>query len=171
MTAAAETVEQRNLAVVERMNDAFNRHDFAAAVACHAPAFDNHGHRVPRAAMTAIYQDIATRFPDISIEVQECIAQGDHVVVRWIYRGTHLGIGRLPVDGGQMVGVAPTGRAFAVQHIHWFTLRNGLIVAHRACRDDVGMLVQLGLLPEPPPFAIPPAETAGAAIQPRRRQR
>jgi hypothetical protein len=34
-----------------------------------------------------------------------------------------------------------------VQHIHWLTLRDGLIVEHRACRDDVGRMNQLGLMP------------------------
>ena len=47
----------------------------------------------------------------------------------------------------------PTGNQYAVQHIHWFTLRDGLIIEHRANRDDVGMMVQLGLLAAaPPPF-------------------
>ena len=161
LTSAIEpergTVEERNLRVVQRMNDAFNRHDFDTAVACHAPEVDNHSQRVPRAVIAAIYRDILTRFPDVSIDVQDCLAQGNSVVVRWIYRGTHRGVGTLPVDGGQLVGVPPTGRSFAVQHLHWWTLEDGLIVAHRACRDDVGMLVQLGLLPEPPAFVLPHA--------------
>lgn len=152
---ASETVEARNLAVVARMNAAFNRHDFDAAVVCHAAEFENHGRPANHAIQRAIYHDIHTRFPDIAVDVLDCVAAGDSVILRWIYRGTHLGVGRLPVDGGQMVGVAPTGRRFAVQHQHWFTLKDGLIVAHSGCRDDVGMLVQLGLLPEPPPF-IPP---------------
>jgi len=42
--------------------------------------------------------------------------------------GTHLGVGRLPVNGGLLVGVAPTGKHYSVQHIHWFTLRDGLII-------------------------------------------
>lgn len=158
MTIAAApkpgTLEARNLAVIERMNAAFNQHDFETAVACHAPTFVNHGRPANHAIQRAIYHDIHTRFPDVAVEVLDCLAQGDSVVLRWLYRGTHLG--KLPVDGGQMVGVAPTGRKFEVQHLHWFTLRDGLIVEHSGCRDDVGMLVQLGLLPEPPPF-IPPA--------------
>jgi hypothetical protein len=35
-----------------------------------------------------------------------------------------------------------------VQHIHWYVLENGLLVEHWANRDDVGMMQQLGLLPE-----------------------
>jgi len=48
--------------------------------------------------------------------------------VRLTVSGTHLGVGRLPVNGGLLVGVAPTGKHYSVQHIHWFTLRDGLII-------------------------------------------
>jgi hypothetical protein len=48
---------------------------------------------------------------------------------------------------------ADGGRSFSVQHMHWYTLRDGLIVAHTACRDDLGMMVQLGLLTRPTPYA------------------
>jgi predicted ester cyclase len=49
-----------------------------------------------------------------------------------------------------LVGVPPTGRSFSVQHIHWFTLASGTIAEHRATHDDIGMMIQLGLLPAPP---------------------
>lgn len=47
--------------------------------------------------------------------------------------------------------VAPTGKSFSVLHTHWFKLKDGLIVEHRATRDDLGMSRQLGLLPPAPP--------------------
>jgi predicted ester cyclase len=43
--------------------------------------------------------------------------------------------------------VPPTGKRYEAQHIHWFKLRDGKIVAHWANRDDLGMMQQLGLLP------------------------
>ena len=49
---------------------------------------------------------------------------------------------RLPVDGGRLVGVAPTGKAFSAQHIRWFELADGLIDDHCANRDNDGMQVQ-----------------------------
>ena len=44
-----------------------------------------------------------------------------------------------------MVGVPPTGKKFTVQHIHWFKLKEGLIAGHRPTRDDLSMMVPLGL--------------------------
>jgi predicted ester cyclase len=67
-------------------------------------------------------------------------------VVRCQVSGTHRGIGRLPMNGGMLVGVEPTGKRFEVAHIHWYKLKNGKIVDHFATRDDVGMMAQLGLL-------------------------
>jgi predicted ester cyclase len=56
---------------------------------------------------------------------------------------------RLPVDGGMLVGVQPTGRSFEVQHIHMYRVLEGKIAEHFASRDDVEMMRQLGLLPPP----------------------
>ena len=64
--------------------------------------------------------------------------------------GTHRGTSRLPVGGGMLVGVQPTGRTFEVQHIHMYRFRDGKIAEHFANRDDVGMMRQLGPLPPPP---------------------
>ena len=63
-------------------------------------------------------------------------------------QSTHRGVGKLPVNGGLMIDVAPTGRYMDVQHIHWYVLENGLVAEHWASREDISMMQQLGLLPE-----------------------
>lgn len=65
-------------------------------------------------------------------------------------------MGKRPVHGGRPVGVAPTGKRFEVQHIHWYTVRGGKIAENRAARDDIGMMRQLGLLPPPAAAADSP---------------
>jgi predicted ester cyclase len=75
-------------------------------------------------------------------------------VVLLTVTGTHKAVSQRPVNGGVYLGVPPTGKAFSVLHTHWFTLKNGEIVEHRATRDDLGMSRQLGLLPPAP--ARPP---------------
>jgi predicted ester cyclase len=77
------------------------------------------------------------------------------VIVKGEYSGTHLGIAQLPLDGGLLVGITPTGKKFAVQHIHSFKLTDGLIGEHCATRDDLGMMVQLGLI----------SQTRGVAVK------
>jgi predicted ester cyclase len=150
------TQEQENIARVKAFFAASNVGDVEAVLSMMTDPFNNHGRMRPAGALAMIMDDIRTRAPDIHVSVDHILASGNEVVTRNTYSGTHLGVGKYPIDGGQLVGVAPTGRKFSVLHIHWFTFREGLICEHHAARDDVGMLVQLGLLPEPPPFVPPP---------------
>jgi predicted ester cyclase len=57
-----------------------------------------------------------------------------------------MGTCQLPVLGGQLVGVPPTGRRVTVHHAHSYRIVDGYIVEHHAVRDDLGMLRQLGAL-------------------------
>jgi steroid delta-isomerase-like uncharacterized protein len=58
-------------------------------------------------------------FPDIRVEVEDTAADGDHVVVRWRARATHLGPG---------LGLPATGRPVDFRGITWLTFKNGVIV-------------------------------------------
>ena len=136
-----------NQALVQQYWDVFNRGDMAAAAACFAEDTRNHGRLVGRAGVLAVLNDIKTTFPDVQFKAIEFVSQGDRVSVRGTFSGTHRGVGRLPVNGGMLVGIQPTGRHFEVQHIHMLRLRDGKIVDHYASRDDLGMMQQLGLIP------------------------
>ncbi len=65
--------------------------------------------------------------PDWRTEIQDLAAIGDDVVVRVISTGTHKGVGKIPVNGGLLVNVPPSGNTFKVQSIHWYTLKDSLI--------------------------------------------
>lgn len=149
--------EQANLATTEQYHDRWNAGDVDGVLAQFDENTRNHGRPVGRAGVGLVIRDIFNTFPDVHIQTENVVAVGDDVIYRCTFSGTHKGIGRLPVNGGLLVGVQPTGKHFAVQHIHWLTFLNGLIVEHRANRDDIGMMVQLGLLPAPPPFRPPPS--------------
>lgn len=107
----------------------------------------NHGRQVGRVGVRRVLGEIKTNFPDARLTPLNSVAEGEWVVVRCTYSGTHRGMAQLPVDGGMLVGVQPTGRSFQVQHIHMYRLVEGKIAEHFACRDDVDMMRQLGLLP------------------------
>jgi steroid delta-isomerase-like uncharacterized protein len=140
----------RNAEIVRRLFDALNAGNVAAAVQFFAIDTRNHGRPVGREGVQRVLSDIRATFPDEHSVIDDLVAVNDAVVVRTTSTGTHTGVGRLPVMGGLLVGVPPTGRGFKVQNIHWWTLKDGLIVEHRANRDDVGMMQQLGLLPTSP---------------------
>jgi predicted ester cyclase len=107
---------------------------------------------VGRAVVARILEDIYRTFPDFRIDIIDLMTAGDLVVVHCKESGNHRGVGRLPVNGGLLVGIAPTQKHFEVEVVHLYTVRNGRIVDHRGVRDDLGMMQQLGLVKEPKPF-------------------
>ncbi|HLZ36712.1 MAG TPA: ester cyclase [Mycobacteriales bacterium] len=79
-------------------------------------------------------------FPDHHYTVEDVISEGDKFAVRLTASGTHL---------GDFFGIPPTGR-----HATWTETRivrvvDGKVVDHWANTDSLGMLRQLGVLPEP----------------------
>ena len=143
-------ITETNRRIAEQFNEAFNRGDLDAAASCFSEDCENHGRKVGRAGVRAVLGEIKTNFPDAKLTTLNSVAEGEWVVVRCTYSGTHRGSSRVPVDVGMLVGVQPTGRAFEVQHIHMYRVLDGKIAEHFANRDDVGMMRQLGLLPPLP---------------------
>jgi predicted ester cyclase len=78
---------------------------------------------------------LRTAFPDLAYEIDDAFEGGDRVALRCTARGTHT---------GEFLGQSPTGRSFVVQQIHLFRVEDGRIAEHWACRDDLGMVHQLG---------------------------
>ena len=77
-------------------------------------------------------------FSDLRFELQETVAEADTVMAAAVMTGRHTG----PFNG-----IAPTGRPIAHKQVHIFTIADGQISRHRAVRDDLGLLVQLGWRP------------------------
>ena len=142
-------ITETNRRIVEQFHDAFNRGDLDAAASCFAEDCQNHGRKVGRAGVRMVLGEIKTNFPDARLMILNSVAEGEWVVVRCTYSGTHRGMSRLPVDGGMLLGVQPTRGSFETQHIHMYRVLDGKIAEHYANRD-VGMMRQLGLLPPPP---------------------
>ena len=78
-------------------------------------------------------------FGNPTLEVQDIVAEGDRVVIRVLCRGTHV---------GELMGIPPTGKSFEVQQFHEYRIQDGQIAEHWACRDDIGMMRQLGVIPD-----------------------
>lgn len=93
-TPASQT--QDTLAVLERFNGAFNRHDVDAVMAhmtddcvfeSTGPAPD--GERVEgQTAVRAVWERLFAASPRAHFEAEDIFAAGDRAVVRWIYRWT-----------------------------------------------------------------------------------
>lgn len=77
-------------------------------------------------------------FSDLRFEHQETLVDSDTVVAVSTMTGEHTGV---------FNGIPPTGRRIEHKQVHIFTVRAGLITRHRAIRDDLGLLLQLGWRP------------------------
>ena len=134
-------------ALIDRLVDAHNRHDTQAATACFTPDISNHGRAAGREGMARIYQSVYQAFPDFRFDVELLLVDGDWVTAVYRMTGTHQGVPELPVLGGLLHEAPPTGKRVSVLNIHVYRFEGELIAEHRAVRDDLGLMQQLGLLP------------------------
>jgi steroid delta-isomerase-like uncharacterized protein len=77
-------------------------------------------------------------FEDLVWTVEEMVADGDAVAVRYTMTGTHR---------GEFAGIPPTGKAVVAQSMAFYRLADGQIVEERAQLDMLGILQQLGAAP------------------------
>ena len=53
---------------------------------------------------------------------------------------------------GEMFGIAPTGKSVSAEHVHRHRVVNGKLVERWAVRDDLGTVIQLGIIGPPGRF-------------------
>jgi predicted ester cyclase len=81
-------------------------------------------------------------FPGGEHTIEDMIGEGDKVVTRVIYHGTHT---------GDLMGMPPTGKQVAVSAMIIDQVANGKIVETWRLFDQMGMMQQLGVIPVPEP--------------------
>ena len=97
------------------------------------PGMDN-----TREAPRQIFTMMRAAFPDLGISVHDMIAEGDKVVARITFTGTHSGV---------FLGVPATGNRVAMDGIDIMEFRDGKAVAHWGVTDMAGMMAQMGAGP------------------------
>lgn len=84
---------------------------------------------------------LRTAFPDVSLTLEDQLAEGEEVVTRWTMRGTHQ---------GELWGTAPTGKPVTVTGITIQRLAEGKIVEEWTEADLLGQQ-QIGAIRAPFP--------------------
>lgn len=108
----------------ELVADDYVRHDLRRGDAPPGPA-----------GQKAVAQRFRAAFPDLRLEVEALVAEGDLVVARWAISGTH---------SGAWGDVAPTGRNVRFTGVNFFRVADGKIAEIWNVRDDLGLREQLG---------------------------
>jgi steroid delta-isomerase-like uncharacterized protein len=111
---------------------------FAPDYVNHDPAAseDRHGSEELRQFLS-MYRNA---FPDMQFTIEDVIAEGDEVVVRWTLRGTHQ---------GELMGIPPTNNQVTVRGMSIERVSGDKIVETWDSYDALGLMQQLGVIPEP----------------------
>ena len=92
-----------------------------------------------KAAMQRFLKDVHLAFPDWRVQIQDLVVEGGTVAVRWTGRATHQ---------ETFQGIPPTGKRISVCGINVYLIRNARIAREWEQMDSLGMLQQLGVLPD-----------------------
>ena len=78
-------------------------------------------------------------FPDSYVTIEDMIAEGDRVVTKKTFTGTHT---------GELSGIPPTGNRVSIQYVDIMRVRDGQIVEHWLSMDQLSFMQQLGVVPQ-----------------------
>jgi len=78
-------------------------------------------------------------FSDIKIETLSMAVDGDELWVHSVFTGTHT---------GEFAGIPATGKSVTLAMMDRVKTRDNKAVEHWGVSDDLGMLTQLGVVPE-----------------------
>ena len=90
------------------------------------------------AEYNAFNSGLRTAFPDLRINVEDEIAEGDRAAFRWTMRGTNR---------GALMGVPATGKPMQISGSTIIRVAGGRIVESWTHADFLGMFQQLGIIP------------------------
>jgi steroid delta-isomerase-like uncharacterized protein len=136
---------EENKAVVQRWTEAYNKRDvqqveadvLAPGYVARAPAAPD---PLDSEAWTQFTASLLEAFPDIRLTVEDIFSVGDMVAARLTFQGTHR---------GEFQGIPPTGKEVAFSSIEIDRMVDGKVGEHWFEMDLLGLMQQLGALPEP----------------------
>jgi predicted ester cyclase len=89
----AATLERNKRLVIDHFDDFVNKKDLGAIDRNMSPDFYDHdgpgGKPTDRDGDRTMMAAIHTQFPDLTVEVKDALAEGDKVLVRNVWTGTH----------------------------------------------------------------------------------
>jgi len=109
-----------------------------------APDYVNHSPGMPGQpegpeGIKAVVSMFRAGMPDLRVLIEDVVAEGDKVVMRYRIEGTHE---------GELFGVPPTGRQVSIESITVERVSGGKIREHWRITDTLDMMQQLGAIPE-----------------------
>jgi steroid delta-isomerase-like uncharacterized protein len=142
---SAAVSEEDNKAVIRRWIEAYNNRDMQAEADVLDPGFVAHVPAAPGPlegleAWRKFTAPFVEAFPDLRLTVEDILSEGDKVAARVAFHGTHR---------GEFQGIAPTGKEVAFSSIEVNRVVGGKVEEHWVELDLLGLMQQLGAIPEP----------------------
>jgi steroid delta-isomerase-like uncharacterized protein len=91
-------------------------------------------------ALKQAIKRVSAGLSDVSMKIDDMIKEDDKVAVRLTAHARHQ---------GDFMGLPATGRDYTISETHIFHLRDGKVAEHWRDADMLGLMRQLGALPEP----------------------
>jgi len=131
---------EENKALFRRIpEEVWSKGDVAAAEAILSPGFVNHnpafGHEATRDGYKQTVLQFRDAFPDLTMTVEDLLAEGDKVTLRFRVRGTHL---------GPFGAFGPSGRTVDFTGTGTGRIEKGQIAELWVNGDLLGLVQQLG---------------------------
>jgi nogalonic acid methyl ester cyclase/aklanonic acid methyl ester cyclase len=143
--SSPQQTEEKNINIVRRSIEALNTGDISkVSEFIHPNYFDRDSQSIPGReklrgpeAFVDIVKKLRAALSDLHYKEQEIIASNDKVVLIMIVTGKHT---------GDLFGIPPTGNNFSYQAAHFYTIADDKIAEHKAFRDDLRFMIQLGVI-------------------------
>lgn len=134
--------QETNIAAQQKFGEAINSGQLEAFDDLVAPDSVDHdpapGQGAGPAGYQAMFTELRTAFPDLTVEVEHLTATDDDVAIAYTATGTH---------DGALQGHAPTGKKVSFRGVQIGRFEDGKLVERWGSSDQLGMLGQLGLAP------------------------
>ena len=136
------SIEKNKELIIREVEGIYNAKDISVADQIYSPDFVKHTPNAPRAVTFAqLKKDVAEiyeAFPDLNLNIDDLIAEGDKVAMRWTLSATHK---------KEWQGILATGKKIVVTGNCIFRVKDGKIVEHWEHMNLLGLLQQLGVIP------------------------
>jgi steroid delta-isomerase-like uncharacterized protein len=136
---------EENKAIVRRFWGVWEEGNIHLVDELLGPDYINHSPGIPDQptgpeGVKAVVTMFRSGMPDLRVVIEDLIAEGDKVAVRYTLEGTHE---------GELFGVPPTGRRLSIKSITVERVSDGKIREHWRVTDSLDMMQQLGAIPAP----------------------
>jgi steroid delta-isomerase-like uncharacterized protein len=130
--------------IVAYTDAVWNRHRLEALDTYYARDYVHHDVSRPDVTTLDGYKAwsaaLQSAIPNIHVQVDQLLADGDFAVKRWTATG---------VQSGELAGIPPSGRAVRFSGVSTYRFHDGRIAESWYIYDLFGLLQQLGAIPAP----------------------